>query len=326
MDFSLVEPAPFHISGHVLNRYSTGAHPAYGYRLVLKDSRIRGDDDAVVNRETSDEHFRFDGLSPASYDLYIGYEGNDIGSNWSYAGHASFDIVDQNVDDLTVTIQEGLDVDGFISFDDPAVQEKPENLPMPLLVLADALPPLLSPNATNPVADLSEVSRKAFNIPHVFRGRYRLAFNYLPDEYHVSAARLAGRDILNQAFEISDDNHGPLEIELSRSGASLQGVVKGKDGNPAAGATVYLMPTIERDERLLYKTVDADAQGQFTIRGIAPGRYAAITFVFASAPFEESDINEVMNPEFIAPYLSRVASIELKNGQTTRQDLTAVER
>jgi protocatechuate 3,4-dioxygenase beta subunit len=323
MDFSLLEPAPFHVSGHILNPDSKGVHPGYDYRLVFSSSRIRSDEGAVVNREASNEQFRLDGLSPGSYDLYIGYPGNDIGSNWSFTGHASFDIVDRNVDGLTVPIQEGLDVEGFVSFDDPIAQEKPENLPLPLLNLADTLPSVLSPNATNPVVDLSEVSRKAFSIPHVFRGRYRLSFNYLPDEYDVSAARLGGRDILNQAFEITDDSHGPLEIELSRSGGSLQGVVKGRDGNPAGGATVYLMPAIERDERLLYKTVRADAQGQFTIRGIAPGRYTALVFVFSGAPF---DINEVMNPEFITPYLGGSASIELKNGQTTRQDLTALEK
>jgi protocatechuate 3,4-dioxygenase beta subunit len=322
MDFSLLEPAPFHVSGHISNPHSTGSHPAYGYRLVPGDSRIRGDDGAVVNRAASGEQFRFDGLAPGSYGLYIGYPSDD-GPNWSYAGHASFDIVDRNVDGLIVTIEEGLDVEGFVRFDDPAVQEKPENLPMPLLRLADALPSLLSPNGTNPLVELSEVSRKAFNIPHAFRGRYRLAFNYLPDEYHVSAARLGGRNILNQAFEISDDSHGPLEIELSRSGGSLQGVVKDKDSNAAGGATVYLMPAVEHDERLLYKTVRADAHGQFTIRGIAPGRYTAIAFVLAAAPF---DINEVMNPEFITPYLSSAASIDLKNGQTTHQDLTAVAR
>jgi hypothetical protein len=272
-----------------------------------------------VNQELVSGRFRFKDISPGAYDLYAGYKTDDI-TRWGCTGHVAFEADDRDLNELKVTIQEGRDIDGVVQIAEATVHESPENLPLPLLTLAEPLPAVLEPNLTSPVVPLSDISRKAFSIPNVAAGRYRLTFTHLSERYYISAARLGGHDILNQAFEISGDS-GPLVIELSEQGAVLQGVARRKDGTIASGATVYLVPAIQRDERLLYKTVQADAQGQFTVRGAAPGSYSVFAFLFSRAPFR---IDEVMNAEFMTPYLNNGISVDLQAGQIIRMDLTTI--
>jgi uncharacterized surface anchored protein len=320
IDFAFVEPKGLQISGRVSDGCTTGEHSPIEYRLIMRNARVRSSDDGVVvNQEPLSGRFRFKDVSPGAYELYAGYKTDDI-TRWGCTGHVGFEADDRDLDELTVTVQDGHDIDGVVQIADTTVQEPPENLPLPVLTLAEPLPAVLEPNLTSPVAPLSDVSRKAFSIPHVAGGRYRLSFTYLPERYYVSAARLGGHDILNQAFEISGDS-GPLVIELSEQGAVLQGIARRKEGNIASGATIYLAPAIQRDERLLYKTVQADAQGQFTVRGAAPGSYTVFAFLFSRGPFR---IDEVMNAEFMTPYLNNGISLDLQAGQIIRMDLTAI--
>jgi hypothetical protein len=324
IDFSIASISPFKVSGRIVNPFATGEHTPYDSFLVSRNTRLRNEEDSVlIDQDAANNRFEFQNVAPGSYDLYIGHVGEDIGSNWSYAGHAAFDVLDRDVTNLTVTIQQGIDIAGDVRLDDGAAKVKPQDLPLPSFIVLDGLPLLSAPNATRPIFTRESVeSRQGFTIPHVTRGRYRLNFNYLPDAYYVSAARLGAQDILGQAFEVNDDTSGPLVIELRRLGATLQGVVAGKDGASAAGATVYLLPvTARREDQTAYKKVRADAGGRFIISGIAPGAYTAFAFSFSRNPFLSA---EVMNSEFMTPYLNFGVSVDLPNGETVRRDLTAI--
>jgi hypothetical protein len=320
IDFAFAEPRGLQISGRVSDRCTAGEHSPIEYRLIMRNARIRSSDDGVVvNQEPVSGRFRFKDVLPGAYELYAGYKTDDI-TRWNCTGHVAFEADDRDLDELTVTLQGGRDIDGVVQIADATVQEPPENLPLPLLTLAEPLPAVLEPNLTSPVVALSDISRKAFSIPHVVAGRYRLSFTHLSEQYYISGARLGGHDILNQSFEISGDS-GPLVIELSAQGAVLQGVVRRRDASIASGATVYLVPAIQRDERLLYKSVQADAQGQFTVRGAAPGSYTVFAFLFSRTPFR---ISEVMNAEFMTPHLNNGIPLDLQTGQSIRMDLTAI--
>jgi hypothetical protein len=67
---------------------------------------------------------------------------------------------------------------------------------------------------------------------------------------------------------------GNLNIVLASNGGVLSGEVRG-----VPNATVVLVPEKKGILRVdLYKTVMADHRGEFTISGIAPGRYNAYAF------------------------------------------------
>ena len=158
---------------------------------------------------------------------------------------------------------------------------------------------------------------------NVTRGRYILNYPAGPGLY-VSTARFGTRDVLGQPFDIDDDDSGPLTIELSASGAAMEGIVTGRDGAPAAGARVWLIPPVNRrQDRSAYLTVSADGQGRFKFITGPPATYTV--FAFPSSR-DALPVGAIMNREFMTPYLGAGVSVELPKGQTIRQDLTVISQ
>jgi hypothetical protein len=97
-------------------------------------------------------------------------------------------------------------------------------------------------------------------------------------------------------------------------------VVTGRDGSPLGGAQVRLLPPINlREDQTAYRSGIADSQGRFAISAIHPEAYTVLAF---PQPVETSDL---MNREFIAPYLNFGVPVDLPKGQAIRQrDLTVI--
>jgi hypothetical protein len=62
-----------------------------------------------------------------------------------------------------------------------------------------------------------------------------------------------------------------LTITVSGEFGQIAGQVSGRQGAPAAGATVMLIP--DQDSPDSYQTVLSDAQGRFSFTGIRPAHY-----------------------------------------------------
>ncbi len=107
-------------------------------------------------------------------------------------------------------------------------------------------------------------------------GRFR-AVVAAPAGFSVAAIRLDGQDVTTGAFALNAAA-AELQVELRRGGAELTGLVLGEDGMPAPGAVAVLPEDPEARSEFSVRTIETTPAGEFSIRGLPPGRYLVWAF------------------------------------------------
>ena len=107
-----------------------------------------------------------------------------------------------------------------------------------------------------------DADHTGFTFDDMAPGNYRLNV-FPPPPFYVKSATLAGQDILNDEFALSQAG-GPIEIVLGDDGGSIEGDVVDADGQPATGGIMAL-----RNAR----AVVVRATAHFRLLNLAPGDY-----------------------------------------------------
>jgi len=106
-----------------------------------------------------------------------------------------------------------------------------------------------------------------------------------------------------------------LAIVLGTDAGQLEGVVTNEKPEPCSGVTVTLIPASGHRSRPFYRFPTTDANGKFTINGIAPGSYKLLAW-------DKVDNNAVMyDPEFLRPYESFAQTVEVLPASKKALDL-----
>jgi hypothetical protein len=144
-----------------------------------------------------------------------------------------------------------------------------------------------------------------FSLENLSPQTYSLNLTGLPDTHYLAAVRLSDVDITNAPVDLSGGVLGVLTVALSSGAGVLEGTVT-EEQKPAEGATCVLIPDgPRRDVALYYKTAISDQNGQFTMRGIAPGDYQ----VFA---WDEVESGAWRDPAFLKKFESKGKSVSIK--------------
>jgi hypothetical protein len=91
----------------------------------------------------------------------------------------------------------------------------------------------------------------------------------LPSGSYLNSIRYGGTEALQGMVDFSVQ--GELEIAVGANAATLDGTSIGRDGKPAPGAAVYLLPAAQTDA---VRTVVADNMGRFYFGNLRPGAYS----------------------------------------------------
>ena len=254
-------------------------------------------------------------LPPGSYDLiYDAGQGVQI-------GHASFDLVDRNIDGGDIVVRPNTALPGKIraagalpagwTFNKARVILRPLDGRDRLITTTLGF---LSTAAEDGTFLLAFAANPDGSRPGtVAEGRYQIELGGLAPEMFLASARYGGRDALADGLIIDGTPPNPLEITVD-VGGTVTGVVRNAKSDVVADSQVVLIPAQNlRTNMTLFKSTFTDQYGKFSIRGVAPGDYSVLAW-------EDVEPGAWLNSEFLKAYESigtRVSVIGTSTGTVT---------
>jgi hypothetical protein len=116
-----------------------------------------------------------------------------------------------------------------------------------------------------------------FTVPGVGPGNYSVYITPLPDNSYISSIRYKGVDGMS-AIRIDTSPPGRLDIQLTTSNVTAEGMVVDRSTRPVPGAQVVLVPRGFRSRADRFRVTTTDAGGNFRVSGIPPIDYVVLAF------------------------------------------------
>jgi hypothetical protein len=289
--------------------------------------------------------FEIQGVPSGSYDLVAALPDRN---RLQIPGRVRIDVGSADVEGVTLPIGPGVEVKARVLLDGkivPALPLPPRNVSiLPVSPPTAGLP--LSPPSPQPpvIANLPAAPRVTLRskdpnpalfdnyiagtvtsdeaggwvFPNVPPSTYTVDVSGVPNNAYVEDIRSGNVSVVGSGLTILDRAPETIEIFLRSGTLSILGGVQDADGNPVKSATVVLVPASERRQNpWLYKTIRADASGEFRLNGVAPGEYK----LFA---WENLPNAAYRNTAFLEKYESRGLSVNLVDGGNLDFDLTVI--
>jgi protocatechuate 3,4-dioxygenase beta subunit len=253
--------------------------------LLVRD----GDFFSVTTNPTSGGQFEFGSIAPGSYKV-IAEAGVD-------GGVAAVDVVDRDVEGLTVSVSQACEVSGSIAWEGSAkstVQQPP----------------------------VSFSGAWWYRFPSAFTGdKFRLRLP--PDRYTIltnrpatrewalKAARAGDTDLLADGIAPAGCREMTINLTLTAELGRVEGIATDGNGKPAAGATVVLAPAPKLRSRWdLFDSATADQNGHFLFKGVLPGDYTILAW---------DDVEPALwhDPEFLKKYEPNSDTVTVTANQTS---------
>jgi hypothetical protein len=147
----------------------------------------------------------------------------------------------------------------------------------------------------------------------VLPGTYALTVEGLENDDYLNGVEFQGKNTSSSLIEFLPDAESlSLKLNISNDGGRVAGVVLDGD-RPRAGAAVVLAP-VEDSGTQGHSTrfTVTDLQGEFEIRGVAPGRYVAVAF-------DDPQWERLRDPVFLKSLAAEGTAFTVESG--SRQDL-----
>jgi len=152
-------------------------------------------------------------------------------------------------------------------------------------------------------------------IPSVTPGRYSFYAIGPNKAYSVIAVSDHGHTLANHAIDVAAGSTSEVTLTIAEGNATVEGFAR-KNGKPAAGAMVVLVPQNPESNRELFRRDQSDQDGSFAVRGVAPGSYTVVAI-------EDGWDLDWSTPAVIAYYLRHGMPVTISAGQTGLERLGA---
>ena len=253
----------------------------------------------------ADGTFELRGVTPGSYTL--------IAQCWdegkAYAARESVDVGNNKVDNVSLLLSTGMELKGTVRADGPD---------------GTALGNMRVSLATKEALRMGMHGAKvrddgSFSLSNVLPAVYTISVLGMPETFYIKSIRMGDADGLEAGLDLTHGGAGTLEILLSPNGGQVDGAVSGLKEAAGGGAALVLAPEGQRrNQTVFFKMANTDAQGHFTIKGIAPGDYK----LFA---WSQSDDPDYQDPEFLKPYENQGEAVTIRESGHESVQLKLIE-
>jgi hypothetical protein len=259
-----------------------------------------------MNRPVSNDTsgvFEIRGVMPGSYSLVASFNDGDR----SVSVRQPVDVGSSNIDNLMVTIQPGMELNGQIRVQGETA-----------ISLSDLRLNLRTrdPNGMmfGPMPNGRVKEDGSFTLSNVSPDHLNVSIFGIPEGFYVKSIRSGDDDVLTNGLDLNRGAAGRIDIVLSPNAGVVEGAVQNEKQQPAAGATVVMVPQEKErlDQMSYYKTVTTDQYGRFTLKSIDPGEYK----VFA---WEDVESGAYMDPDFVKPVENQGSSVTIR--ESSRESL-----
>lgn len=289
--------------------HTAGGQPAGGQAIGLElitrtvGNAVQSSGVAGSTRTDREGTFEFRNLAPGEYVVWTG----------SDTDRSTVTVILAEGDERSVTLspQQPIAVTGAIvvAGDRPA-SFAPTGL---RVTTVPADPDYLPPNTF--LTGVATVTREwTFRYSNLV-GPYLFRIDGLPDDWLLARVTANGRDVSDIPLAIGPGREaiGPLQITITSHTATLSGTVMNADGQATADATVVAFAADRSRWSIASRFIKAgrpEADGKFTISGLAPGRYLAIA--------RESIMDgEWEAPAFLSEHAGSATPFEARAGETS---------
>lgn len=218
------------------------------------------------------------------------------------------DVGEHDIDNLVLALAPGAELSGRIDVDSGT---------MPDLGSANVF---LQPQEGRMVMRgmSSRVQDGAFSVADLAPDVYHLQIGGLPDGYWVKSVRMGDQEVKIKGIDLTRGPGDALTVIIAPNAAQIDGAVIDEKQQPAAGATVVLVPEPRlRDFFNAYKITTSDEHGRFSLKNVEPGEYK----LFA---WQDIEYGAYMDPDFLRPLEDRGHSISIQEGGREAVQLTVI--
>ena len=254
--------------------------------------------------------FELRGLAPGSYMLTaVIPDGQTM-----YTARQSVEIGSEHIDNLTITVAPGMQVNGSLSvegsgaatFDRAAVRLylTPAN--------SDGMM-MFGPSSNDRVKEDG-----SFRFPNVSPDRYQIRVSGLSDGYYLKSVRLGDQPATDDIIDLTS-GAAAIQLNIAEGAAQVDGAASNDKQEPVAGATVVLIPEKEsrRSRQEFVKIATTDQHGRFTVKNVDPGDYRLYAW-------DDIENGSWMDPDVIKPVESKAKKLTLKERSKESVELRVI--
>jgi hypothetical protein len=250
-----------------------------------------------------DNNFEIRGVPPGSY-LLFAQMGN---GPQAMIGTQPIDITSSHLDNLTLTLAPGADIQGSIKVVDSTA---PVDLPNINVMLRASPMGMMGGPPRAKVADDKTFTLK--NVPPVGFG---VTVAGVPDTCYVKSIQYGGIEVgPNDTVEMA--NGARLEVTISAGAGSVDATIVNKDGQPDPGAMAVLVSK-ETGQNFVRANSVGDG-GLVSFKGLKPGDY----LLFA---WDDVEPGAYQDPDFRKPFEGRAESVKISTGGSVKAQVKAIE-